>query len=433
MTDEAAPAEGRIEWRGRGGAMLLRATLAQNVGTGCVFGGLGISVLAMQARFQTSLGTTTMGLSLTIFSMIALGPFLSGMIDKLGLRNVMTAGVIISMAGYLALASSPSIMLALAACAFLIGPGTAMFAALPPAVLTSEWFPHARGKAMGIAYLPVFVTAIPILGIGIIQRHGLTSFLVSLAACHLLLLPLIWGVAVPPADVADSHNSIGEPSSGLPRNAILGMVVFWLIVLGDGILNGTAITGSAHMLPIVTGYGASLETGAVLLSISGAASIAGSLLAGYACDRIGSTKTLGLAGLGFATAWAIMGITGWLPALSVSAFLVGLCGAAVFPPISALSIEVFGVEALPKVLGLLGIATLPFSFAMSPAAGWLRDVSGNYDTVYPAIVIACILASVTFFAMGPYLGRKPASCMAARTDTDAVNLSLTRSTSASGR
>lgn len=392
--------------RGRGNAMLLRAMLAQNVGTGCAFGGLGVSVLALQDRYEASLATATMALSLTVLTMTALGPVIAGLISRLGLRIMMSTGVLISLIGYIALAFAPTMPLALAACGLLIGPGAALFAALPPAVLAGNWFPHDRGKVMGIAYLPLFVTFIPLLGVGIIQRYGLASFYLSLAAVHLLLLPLMLGVIEPPTEIPDEHNVVDLPAGGPVQGIILGGAIFWLITLGDGILNGTAIAGSAHMLPIVEEYGASLETGALLLSVSGVASIIGSLVAGYACDRVGAAKTLGLAGLGFATAWMLIATSAWLPALTLSAFLIGICSASVFPPISALSVQVFGVDALPKVLGLLGIMTLPFTFAMSPAAGWLRDFSGNYQPVFAGLIGASLIAAATFFGMSRYLARK---------------------------
>jgi len=181
--------------------------------------------------------------------------------------------------------------------------------------------------------------------------------------------------------------------------------VFWLIMVGDGILNGTAVAGGAHTLPVVTEHGVAMSVGAVLLSVSGGASIVGSLLAGYACDRIGAARSLFLASLGFATAWALFAVSGWLSALTVSAVLIGVCGAAVFPPISALAIQIYGIEALPRVLGLLGVLTLPFTFAMSPAAGWLHDISGNYKAVSFGLTFMCAMAAAIFFWIGWLPGR----------------------------
>ncbi len=390
---------------GRAGAMLLRATLAQNVGTGCAFGGIGVSVLAFQDRFHASMGMAAMGLSLTVLTMTAMGPLMAMLLGRWGLRRVMSTGVMVSLIGYLVLAYAPSISVALAACAMLIGPGAALFAALPPAVLAGGWFPHARGRATGIAYLPLLSTIIPVIGVGIIQHYGLPGLYLSLAALHLLLLPFTLTVLEPPLDASDEEVVVDVPDVETRPGGAMGTAIFWLILLGYGILGGISIAGASHLLPAVEEHGVSVEMGAVLLGVSGVASIAGSLLAGVACDRWGSANTLGLAGLGFATGWGLMAVTGWLPALTVSASLVGLAGAAIFPPLNALSVEVFGVEALAKILGLMGLFTIPFTFATSPIAGWLRDISGNYQSVSTAFVSACLFAVMIFVAIGRHLRR----------------------------
>lgn len=403
MAEVAVVEEPMMGLRGRAGAMLLRATLAQNVGTGCAFGGLGVSVLAFQERFHASMGWAAMGLSLTVLTMTALGPLMAFLLARWGLRRVMSVGVLVSFAGYLLLAYAPSIAVALFACAVLIGPGAALFAALPPAVLAGGWFPHARGKATGVAYLPLFSTIIPVVGVGIMQRFGLAGLYLSLAALHLLLLPLTLSVVEPPLDASDQDSVVDAPDVEAKPGGIMGSAIFWVMMLAYGVLSGISIAGAAHLLPAVEEHGVSLELGAILLTVSGAASIVGSLLAGVACDRWGSANTLGLAGLGFSTGWGLLAVTGWLPALTASATLIGLAGAAIFPPINALSVEVFGVEALPKVLGLLGLLTIPFTFATSPLAGWLRDVSGDYLTVSTAFVTLCLIGATTFFAIGRHL------------------------------
>lgn len=385
--------------------MLLRAMLAQNTGTGCAFGGLGVSVLTLQDRYGASLGMATMALSLAVLSMTAFGPLTAILITRWGLRRVMSAGVLISLIGYVALAYAPSMLLALAACGLLIGPGAALFAALPPAVLAGGWYPEARGRVMGIAYLPLFVTFIPMLGVSIIQAYGLKALFLSLAFVHLLLLPLMLGVVDPPIEAMDDQAATTAPALASRHVVILGGAMFWLITAADGILNGTAIAGAAHILPIVEEYKVSIEAGALLLSVSGVSSMVGSLLAGYACDRIGAAKTLGLAGVGFALAWVILAITGWMPALIASSFIIGLCGASVFPPLNALVVQLYGAEALPKVLSLLGVMTLPFAFLMSPAAGWLRDFAGNYEPVFIAVVIANGIAAAICFGITRYLAR----------------------------
>ncbi len=390
--------------------MLLRAMFAQNLGTGCAFGGLAVSVLAMQERYTSSLGMATLALSLTVLSMTGLGPVIANLIGRHGLRTVMSSGVVVSLLGYVALAYAPTMPFALAACALLIGPGAALFAALPPAVLASGWYPHDRGKVMGIVYLPLLVTLIPLFGMDIIQRYGLTAFYLSIAGLHVLLFPFMLGIKDPPLDLAQSEDepalATGE-TPGLPNSmTILSSAIFLVIALGDGILNGTAVTGAGLLLPIVEARGVSVNAGAVLLALSGASSIVGSLMAGYACDRVGPARTLALASSGFALSWILFAFTGGLAALTAASFLIGMCGASVFPPISALVVQVFGFEALPKVLGLLGVMTLPFTFAMSPLVGLLHDTSGSYDGAFVILIGTCLLAVGIFIGLSRYLARQ---------------------------
>ncbi len=345
-----------------------------------------------------------MALALVVLSMGGLGPVVAALVGRYGLRRVMCSGVVVSAAGYSLLAVAPSMTVALVACALLIGPGAALFAALPPAFLASGWFPRARGWAMGITYLPLFVTVIPMIGLEIIQRFGLTTFFLSLAATHLVLLPLLLGVAeAPDADAAEQETSeLSSPDVSLAQ--VASGALLWWIVVGDGILNGTATAGSAHVLPIVTEYGFNEEHGAFLLSISGGASILGSLLAGYASDRLGPTRTLGLAASCFAGGWALIAVTAWMPAMALAMVLIGMAGAGVFPPLSTLVAQVYGIRALPRVLGLIGVLTIPITFAISPLAGWMRDVSGTYAGVFVALIAACSTVALIFFRMGRYTG-----------------------------
>ena len=376
--------------------MLLRATLAQNVGTGCAFGGFGISMLALQDRFDASRGMTAMALALVVLLMGGLGPVVAGLIMRWGLRPVMCAGVILSASGYAALAMAPNMTVALVACGLLIGPGTALFAALPPAILVSGWYPRARGWAMGITYIPLFVTFLPLLGLTIIQRYGLTTFLLVLAALHLMLLPLMLGVADAPVAAIAEDGSVDDGPRP-PIATIMSGALLWWIVLGNGILNGTATAGPAHILAIVTEYGFVENIGALLLSISGAASILGSLLAGYASDRVGPARTLAGSGLAFAGGWALIATTGWLPAMAFAMLLIGIAGAAVFPPLTALVAQVYGTRDLPRVLGLVGVLSIPFTFVVSPIAGWLRDTSGTYITALLLLIAACSTVALIFF------------------------------------
>jgi len=384
--------------------MLVRGFFAQNIAIGCSFGGFAVSVLAIEARYHSSRAMAEMLLALTLLSMSLLAPLAGGMIVRIGIRMTMTIGVVLSAAGYLALAFAPTIAIVLAASALLIGPGAALFGALPASVLVSGWYPQAQGRALGIANVPLFIALIPLLGLFVIERFGVGSFFLCLAGLHILLLPLMLGVKEAPV-LAEETIEAAALSGHHPLRLILSIGMFWLIALGDGVLNATNITSTSHIIPMAMEGGVSPTAAALLLSIAGGATIFGSILSGFLCDRLGAAQTLALSGFGSAISWAILAATGWFPALVISMTLSGICGAAVFPPTSVLVTRIFGAPALPRVLGLLSVFTLPLTFVMSPAVGRVHDIVGSYSMVVIAMMIICALIAVEFLWVAARLDR----------------------------
>ena len=393
--------------------MLVRSFFAQNIAVGCSFGGFAVSVLAVEERYQASRAMAEMILALTLLSMSLLAPLAGGMIVRIGIRMTMIIGVLLSAAGYLTLAFAPTMAIVLAASALLIGPGAALFGALPASVLASGWYPHAQGRALGIANVPLFIALIPLLGLFVIERFGVGAFFLCLAGLHALLLPLMFGVRDAP--ILAEETGVGTSGENHPLRLILSVAMFWLIVLGDGMLNAINITSAAHIIPIAIERGIAPAPAALLVSIVGVATIFGSILSGFLCDRFGATRTLALSGFGSAISWAIIASTGWFPALVIAMTLSGVCAAAVFPPTSVLVTRIFGARALPRVLGLMSVLTLPLTFVMSPAVGWIRDVIGNYSIIVVSLMIICALIAVQFLWMGQRLNR-----------TDTVDSSLAR-------
>lgn len=53
--------------------------------------------------------------------------------------------------------------------------------------------------------------------------------------------------------------------------------------------------------------------------------------------------------------------------------------------------------------------SLAVTFAMSPAAGWLYDLSGSYELAFVTLIAICLLAAATFLGINHYLARRGAS------------------------
>lgn len=381
--------------------MVRRAFLSQNVAIGASFGTFGVSVLALQDRYDSTRAEASMGLALAVLAMGLAGPLAAGLIGRIGLRATMLLGAALSGVGYGVLAVAPTMLVALAAFGLLIGPGIAMCGPLPASMLAGGWLAENRGRAVGIANMPLFVALLPLAALELIGRFGLSGLFLGIAALHLLLVPALWGVADPPLREAEpSREAFGESGAGeILSGAPLLRPIFWLIVLGGGLLSAVGIIGVSHMVALGVEKGLAPGFATLLLSVMGGASVVGSVLSGLFCDKLGGARTLALAGLGYGVSWATVYATNWLPAMVPAMLMIGACGAAVFPTVNVLAAHAFGAASLPRVLGYFGLFTLPLTFLLPPAAGALRDAAGNYDAMMLAMIGCCGFVAVAFFAV----------------------------------
>jgi MFS family permease len=319
------------------------------------------------------------------------GPLSAALIARVGLRRTMMLGVVLSGLGYAGLASAPSFALVLAAY-LLIGVGIALFGSMPASVLANNWFQPRPGRAIGFVNMPLLVALLPVAGQLVIDQGGLRTLYVALAALHLLLIPVAWGLIERPAGPVAAPEPIEAVEGAITTRFLVRQPAFWALVIGAGLLNAIGITAVSHNVPLVREIGAAPVTASLIAALAGVASMAGSLLVGFICDRLGAARTLSLVAATFAVSWLVLGASNWSPFIALPVLAIGLCGASVFPCVNVLASHLYGLDALPRVLGLFGLLTLPLTFCLPPLAGELHDVVGGYSPV--TLVVAGIAAAV---------------------------------------
>lgn len=387
-------------------AMAVRGFLTQNVAIGCAFGGFGVAVGTIKSDYGVSTGLASMGLALAVLTMGLASPLVARMIGKLGLRQTMLAGLVLSGLGYVVLAFAPNIYVVLAAFGLLIGVGIAMFGSFPSSVLASNWFQPNAGGALGFVNMPVLVALVPLLGVVLIKTEGLSTFFLALAGIHVLLIPVVMGVVDAPPGAATAAATTGDGEGGaseVTARTILTRPVFWAVVVGAGCLSAAGIVGISHIVAFATERGLTDADAALLLSIMGGASVIGSLAAGIVANRIGAANTLALLGALIAGGWGVMYLTSFYPLMLLATLVLGACGAGVFPAVNMVGAQVFGVGALARVLGLFTLCSLPMNFFLPPAAGVLRDHSADYNPVIVAIIILALVIMGLFLIVSRVL------------------------------
>lgn len=374
--------------------MIVRGFLCQNVAIGAAFGSFGVALLPLQGTFGIGRGMASLGIALAVMTMGLAAPLGAALIDRIGLRATMMAGIVLSALGYVMLAFAPNIGTVLVAYALPIGLGLVGFGPFPSTVLAGNWSRSNPGPAIGVVNMPLFMMLVPLAAVPLIREVGLTGLYLALAGLHLALLPIASGIL----DSPDGTHTVRRKLA-VPAAAILTRPLFWGIALGSGVLHAAGIVASTHIVAFGSERGVAAGQAALLVSIMGAASIVGAFGSGLLCARIGAGRTLILIAAATGAGWLVLlGAQEW-PLMAAMTLLIGAGGSAVFPAISVLSGERFGAEAVTRTLGLFGLATLPLNFGLPPLAGVLHDAVGSYDPVLLAIAGGCAGVALLYFAI----------------------------------
>lgn len=371
-----------------GPRMVLIAMLAMNVATGLTFGSFGALVLPIAERFGAAKSIVSLDIALVILSHGLIAPFTQALVARFSIRWVMVAGALLSALGYGVLAAADSSLQMLLIFGLLIGPGGALMGTVPAFMLVTNWYGHGQGRALGFVSMPLVVMVAPLLIVWLIPLVGLSGAVLALGLGFLMTIPFLLLVIDRPDMVGHDVRPDDREEAGVPHHhlrereanwVLLRNPLFLALTLASGLVMGAAISKAVHFMPMLIERGVKLEFAALLLSISGGAGIAGSLLFGYLADRLNAGRVL-------AVNVAIQGVVWIIPLLTidpglllVDAVLIGLCGGGFVNAHAVLARRQFGLADFGRVMGLTSLMTTPFLFAMNPIAGLLRDQTGNYE------------------------------------------------------
>jgi len=334
-------------------------------------------------------------------SRLIVGPifgFLAGLvIDRFGPRKVMMAGILMgafALAG-LGLVSS----LGLFYFFYLFNAlGYVCGGPLPNQVLLTRWFDRSRGKAMGFAYLGIGIggAIVPWMAHALVQHFGWRAALQILGALiAVVAFPLVVLVKEPiaapttPAPVGSSslHAAFRKPS-------------FYLLTLGS-MCSIAAVSGTQQNLKLFLSLDRHFtqRDAAGALSLILAFSIAGRLLMGWLADRFSKkhvmllTYSLVAAGIPL----LFLGHSRSILWLSAAIFGIGLGGDYLVVPL--MTAEIFGIEILGRLLGVILTAGGVAEAAAPWAVAHLRDVTGNYMSSCLAFAGVALLGGVAVLAL----------------------------------
>ncbi len=379
----------------------------------------GVMIVPLERAFGWDKATIAGAISLNIILLGVLGPFLTGLMQIIGLKRTMLGCLAILMLGTgLSLFMTSPWQLFLT-WGLLVGIGSGAGAVGIAGAVANRWFAQRTGLAMGLltsANAAGQLIFLPLLAM-MAERYGWQGVSVGVTLAIAAVLPIVW-IMLPesPANIglpAYGATEIRAPegaAGGNPITVAFGSLArasrsmdFWLLCITFAIC-GFSTNGliNTHMIAYCADFGISEVNGAWILAVIGVFSLIGSAASGWLCDRYSPRVLLfwyyGLRGLSL----VIIPFTSFDPiSLGIFAVFYGLDWVATGPATFALTNEVFGRRDTPVILSWIFAAHQVGGALAAVGAGVMRDTSGSYFLAFVISGITCLAASLLVLRVTP--------------------------------
>lgn len=391
-----------LGWR-----MVALAVCSQTCAVGLGYGINGSLVTWIQAEFATTRALASAGMPAILLTQALVAPFVGDLLRRKPIRTIMMTGALFNAIGHAALFFAGNIYLYLAIYALLLGPAYCMLSHVATSTLVVNWFGDRRGRALGVANIPIALWLFPPVIAAIILAFGPRAVFLAGAALSLALVPLLSLIVSRPttieADIADGRRHGARSGGGLPdillsRSQMIRQPTFWLILFGNGIFVAAGATMAIVIIPFAQAKGIALEWAAVALTCYGVGSMLGAPTWGFIVDRIGPSRTFVALAFIEAIAWAGLYLFGNSAAIIATVGgLIGLCSGGAAVPLLTATIGVWlSRENFSRALGLLYLFKLPFSVGMPILSGIIFDIAGNYQPLLMAFAALMVLNVILF-------------------------------------
>jgi MFS family permease len=334
-------------------------------------------------------------------SKLVVGPifgFLAGwVVDRFGPRRMMVIGILMAGAALVGLGWISSLGM-FYFFYFFNALGYVCGGPLPNQVLLTRWFDRSRGKAMGFAYLGIGIggAAVPWISHALVQHYGWQAALRILGFGIIVVsLPLALLVKEPPRARINSGST--KPAS---PHAAFKEVSFYLLTLGS-MCSVAAVSGTQQNLKLLLSLDRHFtqRDAAGVLSLVLAFSIAGRLLIGWLADRFSKKYVMLLTYLLVAAGIPLLflGTTRFAIYISAAIFGIGLGGEYMIIPL--MTAEIFGIEILGRLLGVILTAGGIAEGAAPWLIGHLRDATGSYSASCFVLVGIALLGGLAVLGL----------------------------------
>lgn len=337
-----------------------------------------------------------LAISMTFLGTAIASPLAGSLIDRYGVRGVISVGSLIAGLGFASLYYL-SHLWHLYAAAIVIGLGMAAVGAVPASMMVINWFVKHRGTAIGIMSAGIGVGMLvmaPILGSFLIPNFGWRGGFLALAFVTWILIPLaLFVVRTKPADMGLYPDGLEDPTdtavaeaslpapSGLSLKIALGTSAFWLIVITFFIQGYSGISIWLSQVPHLQDIGFPLGQAASAITVGGLGSAIGKFTFGWLCDKINAKYAcaISLTLLVIGTSiFMLVKPDSPLSMVWLYSIILGLGAGGWLPTMSMLVSTNFGLASYGAIFGIVSLAQTTGGAIGLFVAGYMYDVMNTY-------------------------------------------------------
>jgi len=252
----------------------------------------------------------------------------------------------------------------------------------------------ARGRAMGFAYLGIGIggALVPFLAVWLTRAVGWQGALQGLGALIIVVaLPLALVVKESP-DSTGAGAPVAEAST---TSTILHRPAFYLLLVGS-MCSIAAVGGTNQHLKLFLSldHGYAQTAAAQVASLVLVSSLVGRLGMGWLADRIPKKYVMLLIYLLVVSAIPLLFLTATPGAIYLFAVVFGIGLGGEYMVIPLMAAELFGVQVLGRVMGIV-LAADGVGEAVAPwLVGRMRDAAGSYASGFVALIACALVGAV---------------------------------------
>ncbi|MFN4176820.1 MFS transporter [Phenylobacterium sp.] len=367
----------------------------------------GVLLTPLHEAFGWERGQLSAAAAIGIFLYGLVGPFAAALMQTLGLKRTLLAGLVLMSAstGLSLFMTEPWHYVA--TWGVLSGFGSGAVALVLGTAVVNRWFVARRGLVMGLLSAStatgslIFLPAMAALA----QAGGWRPVVIAVSAASAALIPLVL-LLLPerPADIGQKPYGAADAPDDAPRGRAIDAVrlalgtlagaartpAFWLLFATFFVCGFTTngLVGT-HLISLCADKGLLLVQAGGLLALMGLFDMVGTTASGWLTDRYDPRKLLfayySLRGLSL---MALPFLTFDAFSLTIFAVFYGLDWLATVPPTVRLANENFGERNAPIVFGWVAAGHQAGAATAAFLGGVLRDVQGSY---LQAFVLAGVL------------------------------------------